>query len=87
MRAFRSGLFCVLAIAPAACVSNAPQEQTASSPAAAGDRSGKVCRMETPTGSNLSREICRTPEEMASDRKDAEDLFRNQGARTGVRTN
>jgi hypothetical protein len=38
-----------------------------------------ICRDETPTGSSISRRVCRTPEESETQHKDAEDLARTRG--------
>ena len=40
-----------------------------------------ICREERPTGSSISREVCRTPEQMEADRKAADDMFRKTNAR------
>ena len=38
-----------------------------------------MCRQETPTGSLMSHEVCRTREQREDDRKDAEELLRTRG--------
>jgi len=43
-----------------------------------------VCRQETPTGSSISREVCRTPEQIEADRKAADDMFRQTNSRPQV---
>jgi hypothetical protein len=77
MRAF------FLGIALAACAPSTGQGPTTSNAATAGNDSDPnvVCREETPTGSSISRKVCRTPEQIEEDRKAAEDMFRNQNAR------
>lgn len=53
-----------------------PHQATASE---SGSDSGMVCHDETPTGSSISRRVCRTPEEVDREHKDAEDLARHRG--------
>jgi hypothetical protein len=50
--------------------------------AAAGDDPGSdvVCRDETPTGSSISRQVCRSRAQRDADRKDAEDLLKTPPA-------
>jgi hypothetical protein len=73
----------VLGIALAACASNSGQGPTTNTPTASGDEtsSNLVCREETPTGSSISRRVCRTPEQMEDDRRAAEEMLRNPALR------
>jgi hypothetical protein len=71
------------ALALAACTSGSGQGPT-SSTAQAGRSDKMICRMEQPTGSSISREVCRTPEQMEADRKAADDMFRKTHSRPGV---
>jgi hypothetical protein len=66
----------------AACGSGSTQGPSANT-AASGSGSGSnlICKEETPTGSHFSREVCRTPEQVEDDRKDADDLLRRQRSR------
>ena len=68
------------ALALAACTSGSGQGPTSNN-AHAGRSDGMICREERPTGSSISREICRTPEQMEADRKAADDMFRKTNAR------
>ena len=61
-----------------------PHEATASGTGAgsgtgSGTDSGMICHEETPTGSSIPRQVCRTPEESERAHKDAEDLARSRG--------
>jgi hypothetical protein len=66
------------ALALAACTSGSGQGPTT---AQAGKSDGMICRMEQPTGSSISREVCRTPEQMEADRQAADDMFRKANSR------
>lgn len=73
-------LVIVMAIALAACMAATnPSTRTAGK----GSGSGLICREETPTGTSMSREVCRTPEQIGDDRKGADDMLRTQGSRPG----
>ena len=65
----------------AACAANSaqgptPHEATTSEN---GSGSGMICRDETPTGTNMTRQVCRSPEQMDREKQDAEDLARSRG--------
>lgn len=65
------------ALALVACASSSSQGPSANNTTAkSGSNPGLICKEERPTGSNLPREVCRTPEQMADDRREAEDLLR-----------
>jgi hypothetical protein len=68
--------FLVLAFALAACVSSSSKTNNATS-----SKDGADCKEEKVTGSNFTREVCRTPEQREEDHKRAEDLMRNVPAR------
>lgn len=62
---------CLLIVAMALTACRAPASQSPGS----GGGSGLICHTETPTGTNFSREVCRTPEQVEDDRKGARDLL------------
>jgi hypothetical protein len=64
----------------AACASGSGQGPT-SNTAQAGNSDNMVCKMEQPTGSSISRQVCRTPEQIEADRKAADDMFRKTNSR------
>ena len=66
----------VLAFALAGCVSSSSKTNNASS-----SNTGEDCKEEKVTGSNFTRQVCRTPEQREEDHKRAEDLIRNSPAR------
>lgn len=37
--------------------------------------SGEICHEETPTGSSISREVCRTPDQVEDDKRGARDML------------
>ena len=59
-----------------------PTERAAEA-GATGDKERKVCRMETRTGSNMPRRVCRTVAQMEADQRAAEQ-FRDRQNRTGT---
>ena len=61
--------------------STTPAPATASAPGSGSDaESDKVCTEETPVGSNIPREVCRTRDQVNDDRDDAQrDLQRPRG--------
>jgi hypothetical protein len=59
----------------------APAKPTAQPTATAGSGSGLVCTDEAPTGSTLTRRVCRTPEQIEDERRDAQELLRMQAQR------
>lgn len=66
----------------AACAASSPQGPTphqASSRRSEAD-AGLICRDETPTGTNFTHRVCRTPEEIEKQRQEAEELWRNQAS-------
>jgi hypothetical protein len=68
----------LLGIALAAC---APGSGQGPNTTTAGTSSHMICREETPTGTSISRTVCRTPEQMEDDRRNAEELIRQQSLR------
>jgi hypothetical protein len=76
MRALLFGI----ALALAACTSGSGQGPT-SNTAQAGKSDKMICKVEQPTGSSISREVCRTPEQVEADRKAADDMFRHANSR------
>lgn len=56
-----------------------PGAKATSSTAAAEEEDGTVCREESVTGSNMTRTVCRTPEERERNRKDAQDFNTRSG--------
>ena len=68
-----------MALALAACGASHQSTRTAGN----GSGSGLICREETPTGTSMSRQVCRTPEQIEDDRKGADDMLRMQGSRPG----
>jgi hypothetical protein len=79
----------LLAILLAACASGSGHDPSMASKSAAArqDPGRMICHEETPTGTNISREVCRTPEEIEAERKGADDLLHTQNARFGVEFN
>jgi nitrous oxide reductase accessory protein NosL len=80
MRVMR-GTLAVIVIALTGCAANSaqgptPHEATTSD---TGSSSGMVCHEETPTGTTISRQVCRSPEQIDREHKDAEDLARSRG--------
>jgi hypothetical protein len=71
------------ALALAACTSGSGQGPT-SNTAQAGRSDKLICKMEQPTGSSISREICRTPEQIEADRKAADDMLRKTNSRPAI---
>ena len=65
-----------MTIALAACMSSSRRSRSASG---AGGGSDLICREEVPTGTSLSRQVCRTPEQMEDDRMRAEQMLRQPG--------
>jgi len=62
-------------LALAACVASSrpgPNTTTAST----SDGTKVICREEAPIGSTITRQVCRTPEQMEEDRKRADDMLR-----------
>jgi len=79
MRAMRRTLVATVLVL-AACAANSaqgptPHEATTSEN---GSGSGMICHEETPTGTNMTRQVCRSPEQMDKDKADAEDLIRTR---------
>jgi len=84
MRALLLGTLALLALgASGGCTTGSGQGPTSSN-AQAGKSDRMVCRQETPTGSSISREVCRTPEQIEADRKAADDMFRQTNSRPQV---
>lgn len=81
MRGMRRMLLTAV-LALASCGPSASQGPSPNRAAGGGSDSGLVCREETPTGSSFSREVCRTPEQIEAERKNAEDLMRTRGPET-----
>lgn len=73
----------LLGIALAACASGSSQRSNTTTTANA-ESSELVCREETPTGTSISRQVCRTPQQIEDDRRAAEELLR-QHALTPIR--
>lgn len=71
----------MLGIALAACAPGSGQGPAARNATASGNDSDESCKEEAPTGSNITRSICRTREQKEADRKGAEDMFRKTNAR------
>jgi hypothetical protein len=73
----------------AACASSSPQGSTTTPATASGSGSGSnmICHQETPTGSSISREVCRTPEQVEDDRRHADQLMNTPENRSGPRGN
>jgi hypothetical protein len=61
----------IVALLVPACGSSS--RQTVSDPSTGGG-SGMICHEETPTGSSLPRQVCRTPEQVEDQRKGARDM-------------
>jgi hypothetical protein len=79
MRSMRRMHFAAV-LALAACGPSASQGPAASHTTPGGESgSDVVCREETPTGSSISREVCRSRAQMDADRKNAEDFMRTPG--------
>jgi hypothetical protein len=77
----RTLLAAVLVFAACGCGSTqGPKPNHAAS--GSGPDSNLICTEETPTGSHLSHEVCRTPEQIEDERKAAEELMRTPGGRT-----
>ena len=72
------------ALALAACTAGSGQRPTSNRAHAGTSDSTLICKEETPTGSSISREVCRTPEQIEADRKAADDLFRQSNSRPTV---
>jgi hypothetical protein len=77
----------VLALASACATPAAPAGGTAQMKAQSGapplaaktageDEQKLVCQMERPVGSNISRKVCRTPEQIEQDREAAQEAMR-----------
>jgi uncharacterized lipoprotein YbaY len=67
-------------LALAACATNSaqgptPHEASASEPS----DPDMVCKVEAPTGTAMSRQVCRTPEQIEREHQEAEDLARSRG--------
>ena len=73
------------ALAFAACTAGSGQGPTSSN-AQAGKSDKLICKQEQPTGSSISREVCRTPEQIEADRKAADDMFRQTNSRPQVQS-
>jgi hypothetical protein len=69
----------------AACTSSSPQGSTTSHASGDGSGSGLICHEEQPTGSSISRKICRTPEQIEDDRKEADQMLNTPATRSGPR--
>lgn len=67
-----ASLCCVAALVTAGCASNG-QGGGAQEPQSVSD-DGAGCRLERPTGSNIAREVCRSPDEVQRDREEARKL-------------
>jgi len=67
----------------AACTSSSPQGSTTSHASGNGSGSGLICHDEAPTGSTISREVCRTPEQIEDDRKGADQMLNTPSTRSG----
>lgn len=72
------------ALALAACTAGSGQAPTSNNAQAGKSDSKLICKQEQPTGSSISREVCRTPEQMEADRKAADDMFRQTNSRPAV---
>lgn len=68
------GFSALTGLAGCGAPSRDPAAPTAQSSGLGDDGAG--CHSERRVGSNISREVCRTPEEVARDREDARDLMR-----------
>ena len=75
----------LFALVLAGCASGSGQQPTTNT--AGTQKNGMVCKDEAPVGSSISREVCRSPEQVEGDRKNADDWLRNQSARPGQPNN
>jgi len=80
MRAMRRTLLTVVLVLTA-CATNSSQGPTPHQATASesGSDPGVVCHDETPTGSSISRRVCRTPEEVDREHQEAQDMARSRG--------
>lgn len=64
-----------------ACATSSSQGPTSHQATASesGSEPGLICHEETPTGSNISRRVCRTPEEIERQQRETQDLARSRG--------
>ena len=74
------------ALALAACTAGSGQGPTSRNAQAGKSDSKLICKEEVPTGSSISREVCRTPEQIEADRKAADDMFRQTNSRPQVQS-
>jgi hypothetical protein len=75
----------LLGIALAACASgSSSRSTTTTTTTASAENTELVCREETPTGTSISRQVCRTPQQIEDERRAAEELLR-QHALTPIR--
>ena len=73
----------LLAITLAACAPGSGQAPATTNASASGKgtNGNLICKEEAPTGSSISRQVCRTPDQIDDDRKDADAMFRNTPGR------
>ena len=78
-------LGCATASPPPATASQSVQS-TSSAPGTKNDpREGKVCEVYKVTGTQMNREVCRTPEEVKAEREAAEKLIRDSQRKGYIR--
>ncbi len=65
----------VFAMVVTGCASGSGQGPAANNPN--GSEAGLICKEETPTGTNMSRRVCRTPDQINDDRQAADDFLRS----------
>jgi hypothetical protein len=72
----------LLGIALAACAPFPEPQAPTTTTTTTADGTTLICREEVPTGTNFSRTVCRTPQQMEDERRAAEELLRTQVPRT-----
>jgi hypothetical protein len=68
----------LLGIALAGCAFGSNQ-----APRAGNGSNNMICRDEAPTGTSITRPVCRTPEQREADHKAAEDMIRYPNSQPG----